>query len=236
MIAFEFIAGQSGGLAYHVSALRHRAGLWAPFRERVREWLGQVWRPAARELVIFGSSAGWTLHDDFLAKFDKITIVEPDPVARTLFRHRFRGLAEIETFGTPRILPWFSAAGEWRSFLEKNPRAAVLFSNLIGQIPRVGLQRRPDELSRAEFLAGLEGREWASYHDVFSTTAAPVHGARASFASGNPEDIARACFADGTEVIDHDTRWLPCTHHALWRLRPLQTHVIGFTATGPRRA
>ena len=49
----------SGGLVYHLRALRHRHG-WQPYADRLAGWL-QAWSPPCRSLVLIGPSAGWTL-------------------------------------------------------------------------------------------------------------------------------------------------------------------------------
>src|SRR5215216_4794788 len=70
----------SGGLVYHARALRHRSGLWAPFRRAVDEWLAEA-LPPADELILVGPSAGHCLPLERLARFRRLLVLEPDPVA-----------------------------------------------------------------------------------------------------------------------------------------------------------
>lgn len=82
----------SGGLTYHLRALRWRRRLWTPFRAQVAAWLA-AWQPPCSELLLLGPSAGYTLDPAFLSRFAAIHAVEPDPLAHWLLRRRFPGLA-----------------------------------------------------------------------------------------------------------------------------------------------
>ena len=77
----DHLLAPSGGLVYHLRALRHRHGLWAPFQRVVADWLAG-WQPGRRELVIVGPSAGYALPAGFLRRFERVTALEPDPLAR----------------------------------------------------------------------------------------------------------------------------------------------------------
>lgn len=61
----------SGGLTYHLRALRWRRRLWAPFRAQVAAWLA-AWQPPCSELLLLGPSAGYTLDPAFLSRFAAI--------------------------------------------------------------------------------------------------------------------------------------------------------------------
>jgi hypothetical protein len=71
----------SGGLVYHWRAWRWRRTPWAPFHDQVRRWLTD-WRPEAGQLVLVGPSGGYALSSQFLERFRKITVLEPDDLAR----------------------------------------------------------------------------------------------------------------------------------------------------------
>jgi hypothetical protein len=242
--------GPSGGLAYHLSALRFRGSRWQPFVRSVERWLMQDWNPSASELILFGPSAGWTLTASFLARFAHVTAVEPDPLARCLLRRRFAGVlrprTRLELVADAGILPWFSTRPEtFGDFLADRPNAAVLFSNVLGQIPLLNplwpgdASAQANGAIRAEFLRSLEKRNWASYHDLLSGQ--PGSGAALADERLRPhaisseslplEDLASTCFHPGKQVIDHDTLWLSQnrkTSLAVWDLRPGARHLIGF--------
>ena len=227
---------ETGGLAYHASALRYRGSLWRPFVGAVADWLSS-WQPSAPELIIFGSSAGWTLPVEFVTRFARIVCVEPDPVARWLFAKRFMG-ARLEFETRTTLLPWFGS-GEWGRFLTAHADAAVLFSNFLGQLPLLipPLMRTPalSAQAQSEFLGDLRGREWASYHDVLSARAPLRLGAPLSL-DGEfelPQLAARFFDAGRAEtVLDHETSWLGASQFAVWHLRPGVHHIVGFTSQG----
>jgi hypothetical protein len=243
-----YLSGPTGGISYHFSALRYRHTLWATFTSVVAGWLAE-WKPQSKALIVFGPSAGWTIPSEFLSGFEKILAVEPDPVARALFKRRFAGsLTKKRTAlsfnGDAGLLPWLAqeADGENRlaSFLETHADAAVLFSNVLGQLPLLpGAARHRDGLkAREKFRAALAGREWASYHDLLSSKAPLLSTSPTSVKAGSSiAEIAAKFYlpvelSKQQDVIDHDTLWLSDgkkLETGLWKIRPGQTHVIGFT-------
>ncbi len=117
----------SGGLVYHWRALRYRRRLWQPFVAQVAHWLAG-WQPTQEELVIVGPSAGYTLDRAFLARFARVTILEPDPIAKSRLRRRFAGIS----FEEGRV-DCFSGMGGPQALSQAYPRAAIMFANSIGQ-------------------------------------------------------------------------------------------------------
>src|SRR5438067_1928170 len=147
------LGSYSGGTFYHLKAALYSHALWDSHRQGVARFLKE-WSPKEKVLVLIGPSAGYSLPTDFLSQFESIIAYEPDPVARLIFERR-TGLK-------PR----------WKGhyLLEENlPGGAVLISNLLGQL----------EIDVAEFkprlLRQLSGREFASYHDIFSGTKVDFH-------------------------------------------------------------
>lgn len=259
MSAFTYLTGPTGGLTYHTLALMYRRSLWRPFLDRVEHWLEHDWKPNSPHLVVFGSSAGWTLPRDFIRGFESVTCVEPDPMGRWLFRRRFMTERKKRFSAVARfdLLPWTShAPTTFGEFVNSRPNHAFLFSNILGQVallPDEATHHRKSNPARApiaethtRFISALQGREWASYHDVFSSRATPhlnVDGmdlpAAATPAGDNnapsddtlAADLASRFFPTSAEVTDHETLWLSRgrpTRLAVWNLRPDQNHVIGF--------
>lgn len=218
---------------YHLAALRYRRRLWRPFIADLNHWLVGDWNPRARELIIFGASAGWTLEERFLRRFRRVLAVEPDPLARLALRQRFPSVA-IEGCARHDLLPWSSSRPEeFGEFLAGEPGAAILFSNLLGQLPLLR-QAAGERDPRRVFFDTLSGREWASYHDLFSADCAPAIEAPLRFPPSRSLDAvgftADAFDARGrVNVTDHDTFWLLKDREWLsipWRLRPARTHII----------
>lgn len=153
----------SGGLVYHLRALRQRRGRWAAFHAVVAGWL-DAWQIAEKALVIVGPNAGYALPDGFLGRFERVVALEPDPIARHLLARRRDAAAlrfdRLDCLRTPDGLAWLTA---------RFPDAAFLFSNVLGQIAA------PAEDWSALLQRHLAGRHWASYHDVISTHDTPSH-------------------------------------------------------------
>lgn len=218
----------SGGLVYHWRALRYRRHLWQPFVAQVARWLAG-WQPAQEELVIVGPSAGYTLDASFLARFARVTILEPDPIAKSRLRRRFAGIP----FEEGRV-DCFSGMDGPRALSQAYPRAAILFANSIGQqLERLG-PRWP-----AALQAALQGHSWASYHDVIATAQAPRQNVVAVHESGASLEEVLAGFWPGGELALHDHGSfgvLPAQAYAIWSITPQQHHLVGWssiTVVGP---
>jgi hypothetical protein len=269
MSAFTYLTGPTGGLTYHALALMYRRSLWRPFLERVEHWLEHDWQPNSPHLVVFGSSAGWTMPRNFIRSFDSVTCVEPDPLARWLFRRRFMadGKKKFSAIARSDLLPWTSQAPTaFEEFVNSLTNHAFLFSNILGQVALLSNEtknlKNPDPVptlalaARARFISALQGREWASYHDLFSSRAIPhlnvdavdiapiariANIAPSATSNGDGDlpsddavaaDLAAKLFPMGADITDHETLWLSRgrpTRLAIWNLRPAQHHVIGFT-------
>ena len=140
--AFKGLISPSGGLFYHGRALRMRNELWLPFRTQLRTWI-EAWNitDKNRPLILVGPSAGWCLPIQWILNFSEVLIVEPDPLARKIFRWR---LSQRKPSLTPQILPndfFFSPQDPWNLsrlnvfFAKANAaNAALLFCNVLGQL------------------------------------------------------------------------------------------------------
>lgn len=242
----------SGGLFYHYLAFRFSRTLWQPFRQDVARWLNS-WNPVADQLILFGSSAGYSLPEAFINKFKRIVAVEPDPIARLLFRKRFP-LAKVEFENDRDLLAPIPkdysgsssklAVDRLNEFLSRHPNAAILFSNVLGQLP-LEFPHLSDEIFASHLVAVrsvLKGREWASYHDVLSTWAKPKKLTPFTLAPGA---LDLEAFADNylvtppsgakrLEITDHQTHSLAAgtpMQCSWWELAPGRFHLIGFLSS-----
>jgi len=215
------LADHSGGLTYHWRALRYHNTLWAPFCKQVGHWL-LAWRPPQRHLLIVGPSAGYSLEPGFLAGFDEVTILEPDPLARRLLARRFPRV--VFRHGTLDCM----SSLEGPDFLAAEyPDCAILFSNVIGQ----RLEDAPDGWAQA-LREALSGHSWASYHDVISTEVAPAVRAPVFLPQEHClEDMLGRFWSSGGELVLHDHLTfsaIPVHEYAIWQLLPSRFHVIGW--------
>jgi len=216
---------RSGGLRWHLRALRHRL-LHEPFRRAVAAFL-EAWHPASAQLIVVGPSAGWFLPPQFLQRFSRLVLVDLDVSAPFFFHLRHgrrlrRGGTELMWIGADFVvcLPQILAA---------HPGAAVLFCNVLGQL---GVERSDYEQRLAQLPGWLEGREWGSFHDRYSTrTRGGLPIELLPFTSGATldEGMLRRIGCSG-EWMDHGTGGvLPegtLRHHLPWFLTPGRFHWI----------
>jgi len=232
----------SGGLIYHLRALRYGGGAWQPFRDHVAAWLRERLPPSGEELVLVGPSAGHCLPIEQLVAFRRLVLLDPDPLARVLLIRKLRRLrADVEIRVEPRDLliePLLRGGTGLDSWLASRPNSAVLFCNVLGQL-HFGLEEREHaafcEAFRLRVYAQLDQRPWASFHDRWSLDGpVPLITSSSTFAS-RPEDdeLARSLFGEegsALTVLDHGVSDLfpvdlPRRYFA-WPLTPETLHVV----------
>jgi hypothetical protein len=228
----------TGGIVYHLRARRHRERSWLPFRRAVRGWLEQA-LPPTEELVLVGPSAGHCLPLDHLNRFARVTVLEPDPVARWLLGRSLR-VPSVTERRDLLVGPLLSDSAGLDHLLRQKPQASVLFCNLLGQI-QLGLSDEQQlawrSAFRARLLPALEGRRWASFHDLWSldrSAREPLFATEARFDRAPSDDeLGRALFGDGgpaVAVLDHGTaRLFPEAlprRYFTWQLTPDALHVV----------
>lgn len=219
------ILHDSGGLIYHYRAWRWRRTLWTPFHEQVRRWLTD-WRPEVGHLVLIGPSGGYALSSQFLDRFPRITVLEPDALARRILARRFP-----EHRFLWRDSPLLARAGGFRWLADTYPDAAFLFCNLLGQSP-VGVGRDFDRRAWLEDgQSALAGRAWASWHDLASSSRPPDRTGVLDLPQAQPLDSVLAHLWQGGELEIHDHECaglypaLP-RQYVVWHLTPERRHLI----------
>ena len=125
----------AGGLRYHLRAFRFRSREWQPFRWDIGEWL-LGWQPKETSLLLVGPSAGYCLQPFLFERFERVICLEPDPVARYLFK---RALTRAPLQPKPKLE--FIAEDHLVRFPERLPElverlsdVCLLFSNVLGQL------------------------------------------------------------------------------------------------------
>lgn len=202
--------------------------------------------PLADELVLVGPSAGHCLPLAWLARFPRLLVLEPEPLARRLLQLRLPRV-KLEVEHRDLLLgPLLSGGPGLDTLLLRRPRAAVLFCNLLGQL-HWDLPEEEQLRFRAEFrrriLPLLAGRGWASFHDRWSLDSqavalpTPLHFERRP----SDDELGRACFGASeapVTALDHGTSQLfpealP-RHYFGWQLTPRTLHVVeGVCASAP---
>lgn len=228
----------SGGLVYHLRALRYRRRLWAPFRSALGAWLAEHLPPAA-ELLLVGPSAGHCLPLRELSRFERILVLEPDPLARRLLARKLAP-AELELEGFDRLVgPLLSGHAGLDSLLATRPSASLLFCNVLGQLKfeLTGEQHaRFEREFRRRVLPLLAGRAWASFHDRWSLDRdrhQPSPTVLDFERQPSDDELAAAWFGPHPgpiTLLDHDTRGLfPAAlprRYFGWQITPSALHVV----------
>jgi hypothetical protein len=146
---------RSGGIFYHLRALRFKNKLWNGHLAATAEFLSK-WDPKSKSILLIGPSGGYSIPRGWLKRFDQILAYEPDPVARFIFEGRHG----VKPHWIRKRFP-FRSSDPFRNV--PGPVGAVLFCNILGQIVIPQPRKFASNLRK-----GLEGREWASYHDALS--------------------------------------------------------------------
>lgn len=217
----------TGGLGYHARALLNKKR-WQPFKDFVESWLME-WSQhldlqTHRQLVLVGPNAGYTLPRAFIQLFDRVVVVEPDPVAYMLFEARFLAQAHWvrhDYFGLSEKVPRAEAL---KDLFTAHPNAVILFCNVLGQLPVI-LRDMPIKSKSAEdksaiiekYMAdiglilqqGMKTHKLASYHDRYSRS-----------------------LSNSNEIIDHLTgdlfRGVKDKKEFPWRISSREEHQIEF--------
>ena len=229
----------AGGLRYHLRALRFKNHEWQPFRWEIGEWL-LAWQPKSPTLLLVGPSAGYCLQPFLFEKFERVICLEPDPLARYLFkthlqraplepRPRLEFITEDHLVRHPERLP---------KLVAQHPDMCLLFTNVLGQLRallNVEDNMGPEFLRiKAAIAEAISGRAWASFHDRVSGYVRP------SFENSRLKDgeVIELLYS-GTlvtkshrdvQLVDHLTEGLfpmdlPHTYFS-WEIEPGRFHLI----------
>jgi hypothetical protein len=229
----------AGGVNYHLRARRYAKKLWEPFRWSLGEWL-LSWAPPEPNLLLVGPSAGYNLQPFLFERFERVVVLEPDPLARWLFqrrlaraplepRPRLELIAEDHLVGHPeRLAP----------LLERAAPCAILFSNVIGQLGTLvdeAEQGAAFDAIRSAVRAALPGRSWASFHDRVSGLLEPSIATARADARWSDAEVLRHAYGAGdgpslVELTDHGTQGffpadLPHSYFR-WHFEPSYFHLI----------
>jgi len=240
------LVNPAGGLVYHVRAAIYGRLFWKKFKQELAAWL-QQWQPTEQKLIIVGQSGGYMLDAQFLAQFKEIIAIDPDPLAAWIFKRRF---GQLDSVMQTRSEDFFIEPGcdttAFRSFLDSHTDAAVLFSNVLGQLPfLISDDTQRDSMMRFwhdRLNKMLEGRSWASFHDRYSSTRKPRRSSLLQVDRQlRDEELIWHFYgrdASGT-WYDHQTQQFfeKNTHYTyfLWQITPRAFHIIeGVAEKGSR--
>ena len=241
---FRAAFSTSGGVYWHLAAWRQHNRQWAPFRKTLTGWL-DGWRPPQRHLLLVGPSAGWMLDRRLLQRFDRVTAIDPDPLAPRIFARRFRHLpvtwSRIDYFGPSDDALQLARID---ALVDDYPDAAIVFCNVLSQLTALlpkatGAVADPPQ-DAAEFAAWkqhlgarLSQRSWASFHDRLSSKRAPDVEFLGLDAELPVLELAGRCYelwpGESLDVYDHQLSGIApslprhCVH---WPRRRDMHHVV----------
>lgn len=240
----------SGGLYYHLRAVRYSRGLWKNYSNSVTLWL-KNWQTQKSKLIVIGASGGYCVNFSSLP-FEEMLVNEIDPLARYIFKKRYAGAKKVSFESRNFLSP---ENGKFRAeklicWLESYPDYAILFSNVLGQLPALFAEEW--KASGAEYLKNLfeylKDRDWATFHDRVSLergVARLPHNLEVFFQESlRPIKTPELCshFSGGQKAatfIDHETDDFVSgpVRYFLWPLTPQKVHVIeGFQSSVLRRS
>jgi hypothetical protein len=243
--AINTLINPSGGLRYHLRALRNRNRAWQPYRAGLSEWLS-TWKPGTRSLAIVGPSAGHCLPLAALGQFERFVIFEIDPLARYILKRRL----QAELPGRPVMWvtedAWLRPVNEGAGIPEAQlSGCALLFSNIIGQLSYLlepGQYTAFRKTWRASLFPFLERTPWASFHDRVSGDVAPYAPLPTQDASLSDAEVS-ALYEDDPEhdhieLNDHRSQELLPKGYSYrylhWPLTRSSHHLIECVLGGPR--
>jgi hypothetical protein len=214
----------SGGLIYHLRALRFGHQEWKNHTDSVHDFL-EAWMASqhhAREttLVLIGPSGGYSLPLKWIGSFSKIIAYEPDAIARKIFNSRFQSVLQ-------NPVQWVKTGYDFQSPL---PEGLILFCNLLGQIRIPNIAEFKGRLDRL-----LEGRAWASYHDALSGPGIRVRVPSFSHSKVDASNIRSWIQTRSTRPIELTAHLAPDLFHSdpglhffywEWRITRKRTHLI----------
>lgn len=231
LVSPRALVGPAGGLLYHWRALLYNGILWRPFRRQVAEWL-KDWALDRELLVLVGPSAGYTLPREFVARFRRVVVIEPDPSAFLIFQARFLLPVDWQREDFFDLNAKDPSPEYLSELFGRYPTAAFLFCNVLGQLPvilRENARHRIQEKSKraADITVFVE-----AYMKRLSAVFREARAKRPDLKIASYHDRYSRNLKRPNEVIDHLTGVLferePQRKEFPWKLTPQIEHQVEF--------
>tara|TARA_Y100000590_G_C15706597_1_gene1008840 strand:- start:1034 stop:1759 length:726 start_codon:yes stop_codon:yes gene_type:complete len=234
----EMIFSPTGGLSYHLRAFRYKRNLWSPFISQVHSEI-QSWKSPGKALLLIGPNAGYSLPLSYLSQWEKIEVLEPDPIARFFLKKKL-GLFSYNSRDFFFDLEDESMDYQIVHLFEEYSDYDWIFCNFLGQLqslyPESKKEIHPHWIKTFQDLL-LKKNHWFSYHDLFSAPQKPKIEAIDSQKFISYDDFIRRVYSTERETLyinDHQT-WklfepfpLEERRWASWEIHPAYTHIIEF--------
>lgn len=164
------LTSNSGGFFYHYNSIKFKNKLWTNYIITLNKWLMEKVEDKEKKVCLIGVSAGHSLTSDFISRFSDITIIEPDPLARLIFKYKF--LKSTLNFDFKN---YFSYHKKDNYFIfnelftdQSQQNNYILFCNLLGQIPYLKTNATSSDFLYENIPPLLSQHSWISYHDLIS--------------------------------------------------------------------
>jgi hypothetical protein len=178
------------------------------------------WNAQERNIILVGASAGHNLPDDFLRKFESVTVYDPDLSAPFFFKknhpHVKLKWSHEDVLGVSRGL-----VNDLRETFSAHPDSAILFCNVIGQLPLL-LQNIPSPKKTAANFDNVEIENFMKNlsEEIYTLSEILVNGKRRSVASFH--DLYSRSLKSGQENILRDHMTQKMFSDELWQKENLK--------------
>ncbi|MDB2426051.1 hypothetical protein N9W41_00740 [bacterium] len=220
------LINKTGGLFYHYKAFKYKNKYWKSFKHEINKW-ALSWPQKNNRLLIIGSSAGYTLEDEFLNRYSEVHCIDLDKLAPALFNALHKNKNYKLTWDSKNYLKDLE-------LLQKklnSDKQDILFSNILGQLP---LAVENWETHQQSFISQLhqilKTEHWASYHDLYSSETKP--NLSDNTVTLDPQSIFNSNKRP-KPVIDHMTKNFFTNgtkkDYFVWQIEPKYYHLIEAT-------
>ena len=219
----------SGGLMYHYLYWRYGNKLWRDYREQLDQTLLQI--EDYETLVLVGSSAAYCLSSNFLKKFDKIIVFEPDELALSILKKRHC----VDLFDIQRADHLFSTsvfAQDLLRYLEHHcdaKNSLILFNNILGQWSLIAGNNYSEQSIADSLQNDFVNWNLLSIHDRFSFSSGSAKLKLANTSNSEAEFFKFCEENDVDSVYDHMTQSIlqnSFIKSFLWNILPGRYHLI----------
>jgi len=157
-------AQETGGLSWHASAWMAK-NRWQTTQRNINAFLmGQSITQS--ELTLIGGSAGWMMPTSWLAKFQKIRVIDIDPLASIFFNMNHG--KELKNSGTIWRFERRDGLRELTLLIKESPDSFIWFDNVLGQ---QCFKLKDEDLVQRQLKhikVVLKNHHWGSIHDWLS--------------------------------------------------------------------
>ncbi len=164
-----WISNPTGGLFYHIKALRYRRSLWKGFQSQIEkfqsEWLKAIPHANRKHLVLVGGSGGYSQSQDFLKNFETLIHIDIDPWASFFFK-RNHPYANTRFYRETIFDHNYKIKSEFLTDYDET-NSTWMWCNLLGQMGLTHSEDLTQSILR-NIQIQMKNYSWMSFHDIYS--------------------------------------------------------------------